>query len=324
MPDDRAIEPAEPRQVLISVNPTAGRGRAGRCVDELVQRLEQHGLPASVLTDLDEVAERADSLHREGQLRALVGAGGDGTAAELVNRTSPGVPLALLPLGTENLLAKYLNQSPSAEAVCQTIVDGVRVTLDAGKANGRIFLLMVGCGFDAEVIRQLELTRSGNITHWAYFKPIVAAIRSYQYPPLRVYLDGADDCDDTGDDTEDESKIECRWAFAFNLPCYAWGLPFAREAVGTDSLLDICTFRRGGVFSGMWYLTNLVLRRHARMSDCETRRAGRLRIESDEPVPYQIDGDLGGVLPLEVQLLPGRLTLLASRDWADAHQARRR
>jgi diacylglycerol kinase family enzyme len=35
-----------------------------------------------------------------------------------------------------------------------------------------------------------------------------------------------------------------------------------------------------------------------------------LRIAADEDVPYQLDGDPGGMLPVEVEVLPGRVSLL--------------
>jgi diacylglycerol kinase family enzyme len=46
------------------------------------------------------------------------------------------------------------------------------------------------------------------------------------------------------------------------------------------------------------------------MSDCVMRQAGRLRITAKEPVAYQLDGDPGGVLPLDVEVLPERVTLV--------------
>ena len=39
----------------------------------------------------------------------------------------------------------------------------------------------------------------------------------------------------------------------------------------------------------------------------------RVRIESDEPVAYQLDGDPGGMLPLDVEVVPHRLTLVVPK-----------
>jgi diacylglycerol kinase family enzyme len=297
--------PATATRVLICANPKAGAGGRGELAEQLAQRLTSLGFPAEVLGDLDRLAALANRLHAEGQLRALVALGGDGTAAELVNRTDPGVPLAVLPLGTENLLAKYLGLEASVDSLCQVIAAGEVIQLDAGRANGRIFLLMLGCGFDAEVVHQLSAARTGPISRWTYAKPILAAARSYRYPSVRCTADAP--LEQTGD----AGHAAC-WAFLFNLPCYAGGLALAPHADGVDGALDLCTFARGSLWHGLWYLGGVLTGTHRRMPDFTSRRVQRVRLESHERVPYQLDGDPGGWLPVDVETLPGRLTVYAS------------
>ncbi|MBO7725628.1 MAG: acylglycerol kinase family protein, partial [Thermoguttaceae bacterium] len=94
------------RQILISLNPKAGRRPSAGRAEELRSRLKALGYGVELLTNLNEVEQKASALFRAGELRALVGVGGDGTAAELVRRTPPGTPITLLPAGTANLLAK--------------------------------------------------------------------------------------------------------------------------------------------------------------------------------------------------------------------------
>jgi len=302
--------PREADRVLISVNPKAGRRSAARRVDRLAELLGRRGLKVERFTDLTEVAARANRLHREGVLRGLVGVGGDGTASELVNRTEPGVPITLLAAGTANLLARYLGLSGKPEDVCETIAAGNLRRLDAGTASGRIFLLMVGCGFDAEVVRRVDARRQtsrqgGHIGYSSYVKPIFESIRSYEYPAIRVYCD--EQCD--GSAESPTSGLVVRWAFVLNLPRYGWGLPLAPAAVGTDGLLDLCTFERGSLWSGLRYAAAAQFGgRHRRMTDCVIRRARRIRITAAVPVAYQLDGDPGGHLPVEIEVLDRRLT----------------
>jgi len=293
------ILPAEADSIVVSVNPKAGSRSSQSRVERLVELLDQHGFQVETFTDLDRVGERANQLHDQRRLRALVAVGGDGTAAELVNRTQNGLPLTLLPSGNENLLARYLNIGKSPEDVCRTIAAGHLLRIDAGKANGRVFLLMIGCGFDAEVVRRVHSRRAGHIRSRDYFKPIIESIRSYRYPELRVSWE------------EGQSPEEVvRWLFAFNLPCYGGGMKFAPQADGTDGLLDVCAFRHGSLLAGMRYAAAVFLRRHHRLADCTMARVRRLRITADEEVPYQLDGDPGGVLPVDVETVPRRLTMV--------------
>ena len=118
----------------------------------------------------------ARRLHASGRLRVAIAAGGDGTVAELVNRTEPGTPISVYPLGTANLLATYLGITADPREMTRVVSDGATIQLDAGRANGRLFLLMVGCGFDADVVERLHRHRNGHIHYWSYAKPILESI----------------------------------------------------------------------------------------------------------------------------------------------------
>src|SRR5207249_3430853 len=106
--------------------------------------------------------------------------------------------------------------------------------------------------------------------------------------------------------------------------CYARGLPFAPRACGTDGRLDLCTFGRGSFFSGMRYLMAVLRGRHDRLADCTLRQVTGLRVEADEPVPFQLDGDFGGYLPLDMEILPRRLTLVVPEAWRKKSMAEER
>lgn len=303
--------PDEANDVLISVNPKAGARSSQTIVVQAAEMLRESGYQVEIPPDIDRLAETAAAKLENGTLRAVVAAGGDGTVSLVVNRTLPGVPVIVLPLGTENLLAKYLKLKAEPASLCETIRRGAFVRLDAAQANERIMLLMLSAGFDAAVVQRVEQKRSGHIRRRAYVKPIFEMIRSYEYPELRIYLDLEEQSAATG------PQIIAKWSFVVNLPCYAMGLGIAPDAVGTDGKLDVCTFKEGSLWKGLKYLTGVVMRRHEKWDDCVTRRVRRIRIESDAQVPYQVDGDIGGYLPVDIEVLPQRLTLLVPEDWQD-------
>ncbi|MGA2255820.1 MAG: diacylglycerol kinase family protein [Thermoguttaceae bacterium] len=310
------------RHIIVSVNPKAGAGSADARVSRLVKLLHRQQLEVAVLTKLDEIAGEANRLFAAGRLRALIAVGGDGTVSELVNRTLPGLPVTVFPSGNENLLARYFNLGPTPEECCRTVVEGVVLRRDAGQANRRIFLIMVGCGFDAEVVHSLHLQRTGHITSTSYFNPIMASIRHYDYPELRVYWN-KDGIAETGVASNQEPghppetlSDGVRWLFAFNFPRYGAGLQIAPEADGSDGLLDICTFRHGGLWHGLYYTAAVMTGTHHWLTDFARRRVSRLRVVSDSKVPYQLDGDPGGFLPLDIEVLPKRLTLVVPKEKA--------
>src|SRR5262249_56287152 len=96
-------------------------------------------------------------------VRCVVAAGGDGTLVEVLNR-APGVPVALLPLGTENLVARFCGIARSPRTLAGIIATGNVREIDVARANERTFCLMAGAGFDAAVVHRVHARRRGHIT----------------------------------------------------------------------------------------------------------------------------------------------------------------
>ncbi len=289
--------------MIVSLNPKAGARGGEPLAKELVERLEALGIESKLTSDLDEVVDLTTRWGDEGSLRAVVAGGGDGTVGLLANLLPAGAPLSILPLGTENLLSRHLGIRPCAEQAAEVISVGQGVRMDAGEADGRLFLSMLGVGLDADVVRRLDAGRSGHINHLSYARPIIESICNYQYPELRVYANGG------------EQPVAAKWTFVVNLPRYAGGLSLSPGANEFDGKLNVCTFRQGSLWHGLRYLTGVVLQQHQHWDDVEIEPIEVVRIESDGEVPYQLDGDVGGVLPVEARVLRERLTLLAPMSW---------
>ena len=280
-------------QVLVVANPTAGAGPRAEAVQALVDCLAGLGLTPRMVTDLGALCPLVESLQAAGKLRAIVAAGGDGTVAEIVNRTTADVPVSVFPLGTANLLASYFRLTSDPLAMARVIAEGRTMRFDAGRANGRVFLLMAGCGFDAHVVERMHRQRSGGhmrLRQWSYARPIVEAIWSYRYPRLTVR------CEGTGGGEATET-IFARWAFVVNLPYYAGGLRLAPGAVGDDGLLDVSTFESGSLWNGLRYVACVALGLHDWLHDYRKLRAARVRIEKCRVLNHQ---ENGLVLPPQV------------------------
>ena len=292
--------------ILIAANPKSGASSGLGKVGLLNEQLVAAGYQVEICDTLELLASRSQQLFTQNCLKAVVAAGGDGTAAAVANLIPVGVPMSIFPLGTENLLAKQLGLTSDVQRTVQAIRGGKTCKLDAGLANGRLFLVMLSCGFDAQVVQQVHSARRGHIRRWTYFKPIWDAVRSYRYPLIDIELDSNPDAEPV----ESSRRYSAAWLFVFNIPRYAANLAFCPQASGSDGRLDLCSFAQGGSLRGIGYFFQLWLGRHQRLTDFQHRQASRVRLSSSGSVPYQVDGDPGGELPLVIEVLPGRLTLL--------------
>ena len=286
--------------VLLLGNRKAGTGGALERVNLLAQRLTDRGFFVRQTFDLDEFRQIvADTPPNE--IRCAIAAGGDGTA-ELVSSIVGDTPLTVFPMGTENLLSKHFGITQDPDVVAETVAGGRLTSIDIGMAGSRPFLLMLSCGFDAEVVRRLHEDRDGNINHLSYAKPIIDSIRNYQYPSLTLtYWTEGDD---------KPSQLSAYWAFVFNVPTYAAGLGICSDALPDDGLLDIVTFQGSSFWHGLYHLSAVVLRQHQNLTEFDSVRVKRVRIESDAEVPFQIDGDPGGYLPVDIEVSSRQLHLV--------------
>ena len=301
------VEKADPnaRRVIISANPHSGAYDRQPLIDQLVERLEAKDFQVEQLGEIDQVCQAASRWLAEGTLRAVVAAGGDGTAALLANRLPDTVPLVIFPLGTANLLAKYLTLGRDIDQIATTLQEGQIVHLDAGVANGHFFLVVTSCGFDAEVVRRLHKSRKGHISYFTYLPPIFRALGKYRYPPLEITLDNG------------ERWESVRWAFIQNIPRYAMNLSFAKEANPFDGQLDVCTFRSGGFLSTIYYFFCSLLGLQNRIRSARFARFKSMTIRSEGPVHYEVDGDPGGKLPLTIEVVPDRLRVMVPPGWIE-------
>jgi diacylglycerol kinase family enzyme len=228
--------------------------------------------------------------------------------------------LTVLPAGTENLVARQYGLSANPEVLAQMIARGRPVRVDVGRAADRRFLLMVGFGFDGDIVslhHHGRVSRSGSVrtTHRiAYIWPILRSSFSYRFPTITVRII----------DPGPEEIVTGTTIFVFNAPRYALGLPFVPTARDDDGWLDLLVFCKPGPLQALLYFWKAFRGTHLNDPTVIHRRIRKIMVISHNRIPVQIDGDPGGHLaalsPSEpeagwcVEVIPGALDVIASAD----------
>ncbi|QDT52871.1 Diacylglycerol kinase [Caulifigura coniformis] len=280
--------------VAIQRNPSSGSGKGARQLLRLIRALKKHGLRPRLFSRRADLEAAVRNPLRRPALRAIVAAGGDGTVIDVVNRF-PGHPIAVLPLGTENLFARALGLTCDGERLAGIIAAGTVSRFDCARANGRRFLVVASTGFDAEVIHLAHARRTGRIRRWFYALPITTALARYPFPPVTVQFD------------DDPTPHTACLVLVANLSRYALGLPIAPHASGHDGLLDVCLFQCPGRWRLFRDLMAVLRGTHLKERHVVMRQAKRIVIAGEQPVCVQIDGDPAGQIPVTIEIEPSAI-----------------
>jgi diacylglycerol kinase (ATP) len=293
--------PADP--VLIFANPIAGRGR-GRVVARRLERdLQAAGYPTQVFLDRpSDVSPRSIP-----PAAAAISIGGDGTLRSVVElllaRGGTAPPLLPVPMGTANLMGRHLGVQWSAWNLGASVLATLRkreiIQLDVARANGKLFLLMAGVGIDAQVVHLLDRMRHGPIDLTSYVLPAALTFANYDFPAVTVTVDGKKVASDLP-----------AIAVIGNVKEYGTGFPILTEARPDDGLLDVCVMPCRDRKELAEILMLVATGEHPLREDVVYVKGRSVTVDSDMPVPVQIDGDSAGHTPLHVELLPNRVPFL--------------
>jgi diacylglycerol kinase (ATP) len=294
------LDPTKPVHLII--NPHSGRGATRRQLTQL--RTLLHHSPWEIIehATTGEAEATHYSHHIAANAAAVVAWGGDGTINEVAAGLGDAkVPILICPAGTENLLAKELRISLNPQRLVSALTSGRIIECDVAEVNGRNFFQILGVGFDGEVVRRLAAARTGHISHLSYFWPIWKTFWEHNFPRMRVFVDDQEVFHGSG------------LAFVGNISRYAVGLRICPAARFDDGLLDLvvfpCSERTRLLRHAAWTL----LRLHPIKGNVIYRQARNIRIESDETVDCQIDGDPGPTTPIDVRMTDHRMQLLIPR-----------
>ncbi len=153
------------KKVGVVVNPVGEPDKAHQLIESLERVAEVQMLET---TEEDPGTAMAKHLADDG-CDVVVAAGGDGTVRACAEGlVGTDTSLAVLPLGTGNLLAANLDLPDSLDEIVDLVSNGEDVQIDVGEVNGEVFLIMAGFGLDTTIMDATEREskdRLGQVRH---------------------------------------------------------------------------------------------------------------------------------------------------------------
>ena len=239
----------------------------------------------------------------------VIATGGDGTVTAVASGLAgSAIPMAIIPAGTGNLLARNLNLPMDREEALRIALVGTDHQIDVGLANGTPFVAMAGLGLDADMLNSTSESAKQRFGYAAYVvsvarhlrdRPIRATVRADDGPPQRLRTSGI---------------------IVGNVGWLQAGLPLFPEAAPDDGVLDVVVLPPRGWASWLAFTLHVLLRR----PNAQIFRASftELRIQIDRDHMWEVDGEVTGrTRSLDIRLHAEKLTLRTAMPAQEAGQA---
>jgi YegS/Rv2252/BmrU family lipid kinase len=305
------------QNALLIHNPNAGNGGNGRrrLLDQARRILSTNGMEVDLAetTAAGHAVEIAQQAVRDGR-QLVIACGGDGTLNEVVNglaNFSNGhrVPLALLPGGTANILAKELDLPWDIPRAAKRLVNGEVHEVALGLATPleqpekkRYFLSVAGAGPDGMIVYSVDLSLKARVGILAYWWQGVREVLRYTFPRFRVRA---------GD-----RQLEPTLVVVGRTKNYGGPFKITDQADLFEDQFEVMALTTQSGFRYLSYLPTLWMGNLRKEQDVHFWKAEALVCEPRDtnPVYAQVDGEPLSRLPIEFSIVPKALRLLVPRD----------
>jgi YegS/Rv2252/BmrU family lipid kinase len=311
--------------IFLIGNPAAGRN-ALRKINEAAAIIKNRGHDVRTLLtgkrgDAEsfgrEIAVNQSQISNRLSLPLIIAAGGDGTYNEVINGIAcANIPMAILPLGTTNVLAKELGISEDVKKALAIALSSRVQTVSLGKITARhltsedsslaqpqaspqghitrYFLLMAGIGYDGETVYGIKDEIKRYSGKGAYILSGLKTLLRWAPDKLTFTMNG--------EACEGYSAIICK------ASKYGGNFRIAPDADIKNA--DFYAFIMHGrnrldIFR---YVSGIVTKRHLKFKDITYRQIKNMEITGNAHI--QIDGDYFGTTPARIEIVPDALRLV--------------
>jgi diacylglycerol kinase (ATP) len=302
--------PAAARDTVFLVNPAAANGSTARRWPEIAHKAAGVGLEGDAL--LSERRGRLGELARDAALggsRLLVVVGGDGSINEVVNGLD-GIDdpptLAIIPSGTGGDFVRTFGIPSDIAAAARVALTGDTETIDLGRVSYRswdgsdgsaLFANVASAGMSGAIAQRANDTSKALGAKASYLWATFAVFAGWSAVETRLTVD---------DETRSGRMFDVVVA---NGRFFGGGMKMCPDADVGDGFLDVVTI--GDVTKRDLVLTMPKIYRgtHLPHPKAEALRGRVVTVETDEPVPVELDGEQPGTTPARFEVVPGALQL---------------
>jgi YegS/Rv2252/BmrU family lipid kinase len=298
------------RRVVFLVNPAAANGSTGRRWPELAHRAAAAGLEGDTLFSSrpGHLAELAQEAALDGA-GLLVVVGGDGSVNEVANGLaglSVQPELAIVARGTGWDFVRTFGIPRRIEDAVRVALNGATRTIDLGRAGYRawdggeaqaVFANVASAGMSGAVAQRANETTKALGGKVSYLWATLAVFAGWSATEVRVTVD---------DEVREGTMFDVVVA---NGRYFGGGLEICPEAEPDDGIFDVLLIGDITKRDLMLTMPRIYRGTHLPHPKAELLRGRAVTVETEPPLPVQLDGEQPGTTPVRFEAVPRALRL---------------
>jgi diacylglycerol kinase (ATP) len=297
------------RSTVFLVNPASANGSTGRRWPELARRASALGLTGDAL--FSERPEHLRDLARQAAeegAELIVAVGGDGTVNEVGSGIAGvgGVELAVIPRGTGVDFVRTYGIPAKLDGAVEVALRGATREIDGGRVGFRAwsgdaaegwFFNAAGVGMSGAIARRTNESSKALGGKISYLWSTLAVFARWPNTEVRVSVD-----DEVRTGLTNEVVVA-------NGRYLGGGMMLCPEASPDDGLFDVLVIGDVTKRDLVQTMPKIYRGTHLPHPKAELLRGLTVAVDSDDPLPVQLDGEQPGTTPVRFELVPRALRL---------------
>ncbi len=276
------------KKLLFVYNPRAGKGNIDNHLGAIVDTFTKSGYMVTIYPTQCQGDGEVFTRNCAKKFDRIVCAGGDGTLDEIVTGVMSegiGIPIGYIPTGSTNDFARSIGLPRTVKRAAVRAAGDRLFKCDIGKFNSRYFVYVAAFGLFTDVTYETDQGLKNIFGYSAYLAEAVKRLPGARSIPLRI--------------TYDENVIKDN--FIVGLITNSDSVGGMKAIPGPDVKLDdgifeVMLIRSPDNIFDFNMIPPAILDRRVRSENVICFKCSRLLVESDEPIPWNLDGEFGGMV----------------------------
>ena len=294
------------KKIRIIINPASGKEES--ILPTINASMEKAGIKweASITHKAGDGIRFAKAAVKEG-IDALAVYGGDGTLMEAISGLiGSKIPLIILPGGSANVMAKELGIPTDLKEACELMsqIPLEMKTIDVGQFDKRYFIVGIGLGFGADLVKGADRDTKNKFGIFSYFLSAAAAIKKTKKAIYHLKIDGEE---------HEVQGLTCLITNTGNLGFST--ISFDKHIDVGDGFLDVVVLRKANLSLIKLVIVTLLKRERPHNMELVKHWQGKdISVSSSPKQTVQCDGEVLENSSLHIKVIPGAITVLVPKE----------